>query len=227
MATSSTVNSVSASTAISGTGVSKFSDVDLNQIYLKKMVVVSTVPIDNAVVDMGAVKHTTEGVAYNTISSHAGPAKTVPVDGVSFDDAEKSIVYTNNVPSFLSTTANHNVLVGDADRCIYTFYFYKNDIYMTTQYLYMDSLNSLIPSSDNPKDWGDDERSQLRITNALNYLTVDDDNSVYFEGAVATFDSTKDCVGLALHMNDTHMTYTVNNILETRNPYVISEYKGN
>jgi prepilin-type N-terminal cleavage/methylation domain len=206
------------------TGVYKFSDDQVNdkKIYVDKMVIVATVPIDSAVMDLGSV-NSDGNFNYYQISGY-GPEKTAP-GAQGFDDADASIKYTGANASFLTNSRIHKIAVGDTDRCKYTLYFYEGDIFMKTEYMYMTKLNSITTSSEDPSTWTDDEKAQLRISNSLNY--VKDKNDTKVEGFVATFDSARNCVGIEMYFNDTHMTYTVNNIVKAHNNYVISEFKGN
>jgi len=217
--------SAKTSNGVDVTGVKNFSDTAIsgNKVYVDKMVIVTSVPIDSAIIDLGTI-YTTSGFDYYQLNACSGPEKAVP-GAFGFDDADASIEYSGVNPILKTNIQTHKIAVGDTDRCKYTFYFYEGDIYMKRQFMYMTSLNSITTASEDPSTWSDDEKAQLRISNSLNYVKDKDDELV--EGFVATFDSARNCVGIEMYFNDTHMTYTVKNIVKAHNNYVISEFKGN
>lgn len=230
----STFTAAKARTKVEGaasTGTKFISDDDykLKDIYVKKLVVVAAVPIDSNVINLGTISTYTEGGA--TGNYYVLPAglnyssKTYTIGSLSIDDQDAGINCKNDLPTTdFSTTGTHNILVGDCDRCIYTFIFDKNDIYMTKQYMYQTSLNSTMPTNINdPSTWTDEQKQSLKISNSLNYV-VNSDGSTIYPGFVMRFDPEKNGVGLRMYFNDSHMSYTVENMVKVHNSSVISGY---
>ncbi len=214
---------------ISSTNTFDSDDVNLKDIYVKKLIVVSSVPLDSNVVlysgSTSSVSIAGGYVQYNTLSTgKQGPSKTYSVGTVEVDDQDKSLLLKPDIPSMLvSNTSAHNVVVGDSDRCIYTFYFSKNGIYLTKEYMYQTDLNTIAAPNDDPETWDKSVQNSLRISNSLNYVT---NGSTDVSGAVFRFDKERNGVGIKLYFNDSNMTYTVENMVRIHNSGVVGGTVG-
>ena len=206
------------------------------KIYLQKLIVVSTVALDKSVLNMTGPEDTaTNKNKYYKITG-SGMDSTVTnyiaIDSVNMELQDKAVEVSGGtnagIPSLTvdSTPTNvHNVLVGDTDRCIYTFYFDKGNIYMTTEYLYMSELNSCKVNGDDPDNWTtgagaitEAQKESLKIAEGLNYGSA---GSTKAEGAVAAFDGNKNAVQLTLYFNDNNMTFTVDDLISCQNSFVV------
>ena len=204
------------------------------KIYLKKLVVVSTVALDKSVLESyitGPHDIASTGSKYYTVTGQGmanAPTNVVRIGGTDIELQDKAVNITSGEPNLVidyNLSATHNILVGDTDRCIYTFYFDDGDIYMTTEYLYMFYLNSVKVNSDNPDDWTtgtgaitEAEKESLKIAEGLNYASA---GSTKAEGAVAAFDGNKNAVQLTLYFNYNNMTFTVDDLISCQNSFVV------
>lgn len=203
--------------------------INLKDIYVKKLVVVSSVPIDRHVMNPssnGSVSVSTGEIFYNSYAAGVqGPTKFYMMDTVKIDDQDASIdLKSADIPSMSLGTDAHNVVVGDSDRCIYTFYFSKNGIYLTKKYMYQKDLDTIAVTDDNPENWDKEVQNSLKISNSLNYVV--DGSSNYVSGAVFRFDKSKNSVGIKLYFNDSNMTYTVENMVRIHNSGVVGGTVG-
>ena len=104
-------------------------DVNLKDIYVKKLIVVSSVPLDSKVVSFSGSTSTVSlargSVQYNTlVAGSQGASQTYSVGTVDVDDQDQSLLLKPDIPQMLvSNSSTHNIVVGDSDRCIFTFYF--------------------------------------------------------------------------------------------------------
>lgn len=214
---------------ISSTNTFDSDDVNLKDIYVKKLIVVSSVPLDSNVVlysgSTSSVSIAGGYVQYNTLATGSqGAAQTYSVGSIDVDDQDKSLDLKTDVPTMsLSTTSTHNIVVGDSDRCIYTFYFSKSGIYLTKKYMYQTDLDTIAAPSDDPETWDSAVQNSLRITNSLNYVST---GSEYVSGAVFRFDRERNGVGIKLYFNDSNMTYTVENMVRIHNSGVVGGTVG-
>lgn len=202
------------------------------KIYLKKLVVVSTVALDKSIVDYtGPHDIGTTGSKYYTVSGQGmtdAATNKITIGSVDIEQQDKAVNITSGVPNLVidyNLSNDHNVLVGDTDRCIYTFYFDDGNIYMTTEYLYMFQLNSVKVNSDNPDDWTtgagritEAQKESLKIAEGLNFGSA---GSTKAEGVVAAFDGNKNAVLLTLYFNDNNMTFTVDDLVSCQNSFVV------
>jgi len=216
---------------------------DYPKVYLKKLIVVASAPIDQNVVPLNVPVNpvqVTEAVSgavlasyeYRTINS-TGPNTKYNIGTYQFDDQDAAVKYNSDKKPYFdmsSTPGNHNILVGDTDRVIYTFYFYKDEIYMTQKYLYMNSLNVCADDSlDFIYSGGTltvDQQlllDQCKIADCVNYRVSSADSTLAYSGVVGVFNADTNSVEMSLYFNDTHMHFTVDNIIQAKNSFVISE----
>ena len=202
------------------------------KIYLNKLVVVSTVALDKSIVDYtGPHDIGTTGSKYYTVTGQGmtdAATNKITIGSVDVEQQDKAVNITTGVPNLVTDpnlSKDHNVLVGDTDRCIYTFYFDDGNIYMTTEYLYMFELNSVKVNSDNPDDWTtgsgaitEAQKESLKIAEGLNFASA---GSTKARGVVAAFDGTKNAVQLTLYFNDNNMTFTVDDLVSCQNSFVV------
>jgi prepilin-type N-terminal cleavage/methylation domain-containing protein len=198
-------------------------EVNLKDIYVKKLVIVSSVPLDSNVMNYSGTTDITLAsggtVQYHTIpSGKQGPDKYYMIGTVKVDDQDKALLLKPDIPSMTTDTTNHNVVVGDSDRCIYTLYFSGSDIYMTKEYMYQTDLNTITAPNDDPTTWDKEVQNSLRITDSLNYV---DSSGTEISGAVFRFDRERNGVGVKLYFNQENMTYTVENMVRIHNSGVV------
>ena len=204
-------------------------DVNLKDIYVKKLIVVSSVPLDSKVVSFSGSTSTVSlargSVQYNTlVAGSQGASQTYSVGTVDVDDQDQSLLLKPDIPQMLvSNSSTHNIVVGDSDRCIFTFYFSKNGIYLTKKYMYQTDLDTIAAPNDDPETWDAAVQNSLRITNSLNYVSA---GSNYVSGAVFRFDKERNGVGIKLYFNDSNMTYTVENMVRIHNSGVVGGTVG-
>ena len=204
-------------------------EVNLNDICVKKLIVVSSVPLDSNVMNYASTNQVvisgSSTIDYYTLATGSqGPAATYSIGSVNVDDQDKALDLKSDIPSMSTNRGSHNVVVGDADRCIYTFYFAKNGIYLTKKYMYQTDLDTIAAPNDNPESWSTEIQNSLKISNSLNYVT--DGGGIFISGAVFRFDKERNGVGIKLYFNDNNMTYTVENMVRIHNSGVISGTVG-
>lgn len=203
-------------------------EINLKDIYVKKLIVVSSVPIDSQVIIPSSnttVSMSSGDIIYNTFPiGTQGPDKRYSMGTNQIDNQDAALKLKDDIPDMTTDTNAHNVVVGDSDRCIYTFYFSKNGIYVTKRYMYQKSLDTITAPNDNPESWDPEVQNSLKISNSLNY--VYDGSSEYVSGAVFKFDKSKNGVGIKLYFNDSNMTYTVENMVRIHNSGVVGGVVG-
>ena len=203
-------------------------EINLKDIYVKKLIVVSSVPIDSQVIKPSSdttVSMSSGDIIYNTFPlGTQGPDKRYSMGTIQIDNQDAALKLKDDIPDMTTDTNQHDVVVGDSDRCIYTFYFSKNGIYVTKRYMYQKSLDTIAAPSDDPETWDPEVKNSLKISNSLNY--VYDGSSEYVSGAVFKFDRSKNGVGIKLYFNDSNMTYTVENMVRIHNSGVVGGVVG-
>lgn len=203
-------------------------EINLKDIYVKKLIVVSSVPIDSQVIKPSSdttVSLSSGDIIYNSFPlGTQGPDKRYSMGTIQIDNQDAALKLKDDIPDMTTDTNQHDVVVGDSDRCIYTFYFSKNGIYVTKRYMYQKSLDTIAAPSDDPESWDPEVQNSLKISNSLNY--VYDGSSEYVSGAVFKFDRSKNGVGIKLYFNDSNMTYTVENMVRIHNSGVVGGVVG-
>lgn len=206
-------------------------EINLKDIYVKKLIVVSSVPLDsNVILYSGATQSVSMAhggaVQYNKLpSGKQGASKTYRVGTVDVDDQDKSLLLKPDIPSMLvDSSSTHNIVIGDSDRCIYTFYFSKSGIYLTKKYMYQTDLDTIAAPGDDPEAWDPEVQNSLRISNSMNYVV--DSHAENISGAVFRFDKERNGVGIKLYFNDSNMTYTVENMVKIHNSGVVGGVVG-
>ena len=203
-------------------------EINLKDIYVKKLIVVSSVPIDSQVIKPSSdttVSMSSGDIIYNSFPlGTQGPDKRYSMGTIQIDNQDAALKLKDDIPDMTTDTNQHDVVVGDSDRCIYTFYFSKNGIYVTKRYMYQKSLDTIAAPSDDPETWDPEVQNSLKISNSLNY--VYDGSSEYVSGAVFKFDRSKNGVGIKLYFNDSNMTYTVENMVRIHNSGVVGGVVG-
>ena len=185
-------------------------------------------PIDSQVIKPSSdttVSMSSGDIIYNTFPlGTQGPDKRYSMGTIQIDNQDAALKLKDDIPDMTTDTNSHDVIVGDSDRCIYTFYFSKNGIYVTKRYMYQKSLDTIAAPSDDPESWDPEVQNSLKISNSLNY--VYDGSSEYVSGAVFKFDRSKNGVGIKLYFNDSNMTYTVENMVRIHNSGVVGGVVG-
>ena len=129
-------------------------EINLKDIYVKKLIVVSSVPIDSQVIipsGNSSVSLSSGDIRYNVLPvGSQGPNKHYMMGSVQIDNQDAALQLKPDIPAMTTDTSTHNVVVGDSDRCIYTFYFSKNGIYVTKKYMYQKALDTIDDPSDDP-----------------------------------------------------------------------------
>ena len=203
-------------------------EINLKDIYVKKLIVVSSVPIDSQVIipsSNGSVSLSSGDINYNVLPvGSQGPDKHYMMGTVQIDNQDAALQLKPDIPAMTTDTSTHNVVVGDSDRCIYTFYFSKNGIYVTKKYMYQKALDTIDAPSDDPESWDPEVQNSLKISNSMNYVVDGHSNNV--SGAVFRFDKSKNSVGIKLYFNDSNMTYTVENMVRIHNSGVVGGVVG-
>jgi|GEM_PF-5469961 prepilin-type N-terminal cleavage/methylation domain-containing protein len=203
-------------------------EINLKDIYVKKLIVVSSVPIDSQVIKPSSdttVSMSSGDIIYNTFPlGTQGPDKRYSMGTIQIDNQDAALKLKDDIPDMTTDTNSHDVIVGDSDRCIYTFYFSKNGIYVTKRYMYQNSLDTIAAPSDDPESWDPEVQNSLKISNSLNYVV--DNSGNYVSGAVFKFDRSKNGAGIKLYFNDSNMTYTVENMVRIHNSGVVGGVVG-
>lgn len=139
-------------------------------------------------------------VPFDSSSANSSPGASGSFN-VTHTDDDGNIVVTNVKPE-------------DLDVCHVTYYFEDDKMYITREYLYMDSLNDTGDMTD------PDEKKNHLFTSKLRYVK---DSTVNYTAAFVTLSEKNNAMGVELLFSDENKTYNSKGMINIRNSYVLKK----
>lgn len=163
--------------------------------YVKKLAIMTSVPIDITCVPSGQIKEDT--TAYYKLQDKLSNL------GVEQVKIEKT------------TTASGLDALTEYDNLVHIYTFEGNNMYYERQYSFMTTLNDMITPV------GTSTKASCLYNEGLSYVSTSGTGAYDISACTAVIDADNGAIGVEIEFNNKNMTYTTQGMINIRNSYVL------